>query len=53
MLVPQSISSDSVCLPDAEDGKKAAKKAEDSREMAIQARDASRTLQSLSTEVPA
>eukprot|EP00891_Asterochloris_glomerata_P004457 jgi/Astpho2/4457/Aster-00067 len=33
-----------------EDGKKAAKKAEDSRELAIQARDASRTLQSLSTE---
>ncbi len=52
MLVPQSISCDNVCLLDAEDGKKAAKKAEDSRELAIQARDASRTLQSLSTEVP-
>ena len=46
------ISCDDVCLLDAEDGKKAAKKAEDSRELAIQARDASRTLQSLSTEVP-
>ena len=52
MLVPKSISCDDVCFLDAEDGKKAAKKAEDSRELAIQARDASRTLQSLSTEVP-
>ena len=48
----QSIPCDNLCLLVAEDGKLAAKKAEDSRELAIQARDASRTLQSLSTEVP-